>query len=791
MTAIPASLKPDTHDLANLRRALIVNGYAPVPVKGKWPHFKRWQNMRMQAAQVDGYIRRYPDHISTGILTGDIVAIDIDAPDATIAEKLNERLMEIPGAAHAPCRTGKAPKCLYIFRATDPRSKRETPEYRVAGEKCQVEVLGTGNQFVAFGDHVETLKPYTWSNGDPLTLPLQDLPEITPEMVDTFLADADAILAAAGEPLTKKAEPRKQPQGGDTFWQRVNSAALANTDAWATSLFSTASKEAGTGAWRVRSKDLGRNLEEDISIHPEGIRDFGEEKTTTPIQLVIDFGGAATTTMAAHWLCERLGRDPADFGWETRQPAVTRMSFNARPHVVADNDNDDDNDDDGAEATFDANTIPESDCYPPGAVGKFARWITSCSRFPSPHLSLVSALATTAVLAGRRYKGPTGLRSNLYAIALAESGFGKDISIRAEDAILATATDGEKVAETLLADKLRSLPGLAGRLRKFPVALGVVDEFGKWLAELTGRNAATHNKEILTALMELTGAPFGTWGGAEKADGNLSRVVQPCLVMHGVSTPSTFWEALGSGNISEGLLGRLLVIDAGTTPPKKVRRPAGSIDNPPAEFGEMVDKLLGWQGGGRYGPGAFYALSATSKTKPWPMVTASYADGVEDVFEGFDDRMRALKVDPQYRPIRSRVGEHAARLALIVAVGCDPEEPVITLEIQEWANRIAEASFRAILRGAHDNVADNEKGREYLRIKRMVDAAKSDGLALGVITRRVKGGLDRNRLNDVLAQLEEAGEIVLAEQPGDRGQTKTRYWSRAHMPEDAKPCAKL
>jgi len=788
MTA-SAQYKPDAQDIAAIRRALIANGYRYVPAKGKGPIIKGWPNFPQRLEHVDDYLRTRADHTNTGILTGEIVAIDIDAQDAEIAEKLTARLMEIPCAERAPYRVGKAPKSLFIFLATETRRKVATGEYLVGGAKCQVEVLGNGQQFVAYGNHAETGLPYVWSNGDPLSVPLRDLPEITPEAVDAFLADAEAILATAGTPSKPKHAARVAQTVGGTFWKQVNTAALADTDRWVQSLFSTARKEAGTGAWRVTSEDLGRSLEEDISIHGDGIQDFGTEQPTTAIQLVMEFGGAANPTMAAHWLCERLGRDPADFGWETRQPAAPRISFNARPHIVADNDND--AEDAVAEATLDANTIPEADCYPPGAVGKFARWITSCSRFPSPHLSLVSALATTAVLAGRRYKGPTGLRSNLYAVALAESGFGKDISIRAEDAILATATDGEKVAEALLADKLRSLPGLAGRLRKFPVALGVVDEFGKWLAELTGRNAATHSKEILTALMELTGAPFGTWGGAEKAEGNLSRVVQPCLVLHGVSTPSTFWEALGSGNISEGLLGRLLVIDAGTTPPKKVRRPAGSIDNPPAEFGEMVDKLLGWQGSGRFGPGAFYALSANSKNKPWPMVTATYADGVEDVFEGFDDRMRALKVDPQYRPIRSRVGEHAARLALIVAVGCAPEEPVITREIQEWANRIAEASFQAILRGAHDNVADNEKGREYLRIKRMVDAAKSEGLALGVITRRVKGSLDRNRLNDVLAQLEEAGEVVLAEQPGDRGQTRTRYWSRAHLPKDAKPCAKL
>src|SRR5690606_30134443 len=105
-----------------------------------------WTSFRPKQNQIDGQASRYADHTNTGILTGDVVAIDIDAPDVAIAEQLVDRLMDIPGAADAPRRTGKAPKCLFIFRAAEPRSKRETPEYLIAGEKFQVEVLGTGNQ---------------------------------------------------------------------------------------------------------------------------------------------------------------------------------------------------------------------------------------------------------------------------------------------------------------------------------------------------------------------------------------------------------------------------------------------------------------------------------------------------------------------------------------------------------------------------------------------------------------------------------------------------------------------
>ena len=83
-------------------------------------------------------------------------------------------------------------------------------------------------------------------------------------------------------------------------------------------MFGDRAKLQTTGAYRVSSADLGRNYEEDLSIHPNGIRDFGPEKNLTPIDVVMEFGGAPSPQAAAHTLCEWLGRKPDAFGWEER-----------------------------------------------------------------------------------------------------------------------------------------------------------------------------------------------------------------------------------------------------------------------------------------------------------------------------------------------------------------------------------------------------------------------------------------------------------------------------------------
>ncbi|GCA51773.1 hypothetical protein KGO5_04230 [Sinorhizobium sp. KGO-5] len=788
MTSIAATATSDLTPLA-IRTALFANGYSPVLARGKISDVAGWRTPVSSAEEISTLTAANPTYTNTGVLCGSVVAVDIDAQDPDTAAALTAMADLLPGAHIALRRVGKAPKVMLLFRATEVRKKLSTAEYTVNGLKCQVEVMGDGQQIVGFGIHPETHRPYEWIGPSPLDVPLSELPEITPEAIDGFVAEATDYLNAHGRPLrARKAAVEQTRAGSGTFWQQVNAAALEDTDRWVPSLFSAARKEAGTGSWRVKSKELGRELEEDISIHRDGIQDFGLEQPETPISLVEKWGGAASPQQAAFWICGQLGRDPADFGWEKRDlgARMTLGSLSRVPAAANDNMQEEEQEDDEQPATLpQATGLPEHLCFPPGAVGDFARFIVSCARFPSPHLSLVASLAFTAGLIGRRYKGPTGLRSNLYVVGLAESGFGKDATIRATAALADSTSWGSKVSETLFTDQIRSLPGLAGKLRKSPSAIVVQDEFGRWLAEHTGRNVASHRAEITASLMELTGAPAGFWGGQEKAGGNIPRIVAPCLTVHGVSTPSTFWGALSSGNISEGLLGRLVLVDVGSAEPLKVRRPPNSIEEIPPALSDQVAALLGLSAG-KY-TGTFCALSARSDEKPWPIVTAEWAPGVDDLFEDFDDRIRAMKktIDPQYRPILNRVGENAARLALIVAVGCDPKEPIITREIQEWANAVAEHSLHVILRGANDNIADNDRAAEYLRVRQQVVRRGQSGITLRDIVKNLRGAIDKRRLEDILAMLRQAREVHLAKLTTESGQSKVRFWSAESLPNAA------
>lgn len=94
---------------------------------------------------------------------------------------------------------------------------------------------------------------------------------------------------------------------------RINKAALTKLDTWVPVLFRDAKES--SGAWRVSSAALGRDLQEDISITAKGIKDFGladmgdpQQGRRTPVELVQAWQRLKQRP-AALWLAQQLKLD--------------------------------------------------------------------------------------------------------------------------------------------------------------------------------------------------------------------------------------------------------------------------------------------------------------------------------------------------------------------------------------------------------------------------------------------------------------------------------------------------
>jgi hypothetical protein len=306
-----ATLDPITH----LRRGLAGYGYRVIPLRGKRGAMDNWSTARWCAEQMEGIARNFPHATNTGILTGEVVAIDIDTLDSETSEAVLAMASEISGIDAAPYRIGRAPKRLYIFRTDEPRAIAKTGAYLINGHKCQVEVLGVGQQFVAYGIHPETGRAYEWHNGSPAEIPLADLPAISWPDIEMLLANAEAYFAPRGTLIKSPSNPRdneRRSADSDHPWAILNSHALANLDAWVPQLGLEDIDTYQNGYHSVASfrptksttaKKRGRSL----NIQPSGIVDYSAGNIGySPIDLAAVCLSIPQSD-AVEWLRTRVG----------------------------------------------------------------------------------------------------------------------------------------------------------------------------------------------------------------------------------------------------------------------------------------------------------------------------------------------------------------------------------------------------------------------------------------------------------------------------------------------------
>lgn len=210
-----------------------------------------------------------------------------------------------------------------------------------AQHAAQVELYSDGRYLTVTGNHVEGTPTeireaprtveYLIERADQFQAAMRDAAEKTRENERKRQEQARQANPQRTMPAPAAKVQQTQRDGGtgpDPFWSNVNSRALASLHAWVPTLFPGAQQNGG-GVWRVTSRDLGRDREEDLSLSPQGIKDFGEhdmgdpnDGKRTPISLVIEHGGAGDAKAAAHWLCQQMGARPEDLGWRGARRAV-------------------------------------------------------------------------------------------------------------------------------------------------------------------------------------------------------------------------------------------------------------------------------------------------------------------------------------------------------------------------------------------------------------------------------------------------------------------------------------
>jgi hypothetical protein len=213
-----------TDTVTEQRRRLRAAGFSPLPLEGKIPAAKAWQNgLDINDAEIHLWPRVYPLAHDTGILCRSTPALDVDLHNAEAADAVEalarERFQE--RGDYFLVRVGEWPKRAVLFRTDAPFKKITRNLIAPSGHDEKLEFLADGQQIVVFGIHPTTGQPYTWHGGQPGDIKHEDLPYVSESEARAFVADAVQLLttefgytAHAPRPREKKGNSGARPGSG-------------------------------------------------------------------------------------------------------------------------------------------------------------------------------------------------------------------------------------------------------------------------------------------------------------------------------------------------------------------------------------------------------------------------------------------------------------------------------------------------------------------------------------------------------------------------------------------------
>ena len=201
-------MRLDVAAVAALRARLWDAGFRPVAVlnwdhpvadeAGKRPLGADWHSRALQDPPDAIRFAPAPHVLNVGILCDGLRVVDADIDDQAIAAAV--RSLAIERLGEAPIRwRHNSPRFLIPYRAAEGEPAKRT----LAGERGKIEVLGRGQQFVAYGRH-KTGAELQWLPEGLTDYTRDSLPAVTEEQLFGFLA-AVSPLIEAGPPSRESA----------------------------------------------------------------------------------------------------------------------------------------------------------------------------------------------------------------------------------------------------------------------------------------------------------------------------------------------------------------------------------------------------------------------------------------------------------------------------------------------------------------------------------------------------------------------------------------------------------
>lgn len=327
--------------------------------------------------------------------------------------------------------------------------------------------------------------------------------------------------------------------------------------------------------------------------------------------------------------------------------------------------------------------IKEKDDYLPfpkelynvkGFIGKVMNFTLENAPVPNKALALSGALSLISFLVARKVKTHTGLRGNIYILALAESGAGKERPRNVNQLIL------ESIGlDNCILENVASGEGLEDLLVKNNALFWQCDEFYSVLHDMSLTFADNRNS-LMKYLLTLYTSANKNFMTRAKVNKECINIIKPHLTLYASTTPNGFFENLTERFLNDGMFSRLNIIIADTPQKPKIK---SEVDVPE----DMISFAKEWRD---FRPTGSGNIDIEAMLVP---CTASASEIETKIYDEQYEKMESIRKSDNplewKKSAWNRYYEITMRYALLYACSeaSSPDKAVITPEAILWANK--------------------------------------------------------------------------------------------------------
>lgn len=728
----PLGVRPYlAHEIA---AQLIAKGYRPVPINRgeKRPKAPRWQERTFRP---DDFL----PSSNIGILTGHGVALlDIDVTDKEKADAIvNEFIDRFKGRGKILIRTGLRPKVGIPIRVPSGMKKKAIK----LDDGHQIEVLATGQQFVAYGRH-PTGCMYEWDeSGSLVDHCAEDLPELTEGEISEFL---NRVSDAYGN--------RKTPPDATERAQALEVALRHRTmDRIIIDLLRTRRNTLRAGSYiNWRNIAFGTRYKYRGTEHEAEAYD-------------------AFVMFSTRWENGTTRREDIDKLWNSERPGEgTRIGPGTAITVLR-----------SLPSISPEETVDRIDAAstlaPPADIGaqftglanRLYQQLTTASDRQASNIQIAGVLAALSAVIGPCAVIQNGVKgkccTNLYLLSLAKTGVGKETIRTLVSSSLHAAGRGNEVLPGSPSDVSfhAALTRLGGR------STLLIDEAGI-IAKANKTSANSHQRLLIALLMKAYGCGLTRLEARQYADRkkNIDAVERPRPTVMLTSTVQDFADGASQEDSASGFFNRYLAfIDPEHVPfkPRSARPNNQAVVDFPGDIIAALSRLDGVY----IGPELAMRLPELAIT-----LTGDALRQLEDF--KFGEVERRLEAGGTRSETWSRAVENAQRVAGLLAVsdalmddGSDLSNVVCDERHVDLALRIVRRAL-AQLESIAYMAGKNASRLDLLKDKVLQTLAQNNGRASRTqINRTALRGVRGDERQEILDTMVGDGELGLEDQPQD------------------------